>query len=199
MLHRVTWCGWTWGKSNKGQINWPTLQGRNRTGKYTGRHDNIVIKSPIDDSWLNSPFSYSDMYDGQDSSDGMVMDAGMILRNCGGCRRVNQVAAVWTSLLGMHGMGLATVVQRISRECIPCLCPSCEIRVTVCIEVVLNITCSRMTWGITSHPIWHGISLVHSNVIDVHLAGELQMFPILLLESGWQTQIEEKVHWFFRY
>jgi hypothetical protein len=50
-----------------------------------------------------------------------------------------------------------------------------------------------MTVWATAHSIRHVIALVYPNIINVHLAGELQVFPVLSLESGRQTQIEEKI------
>jgi len=110
-----------------------------------------------------------------------VTDAGMTLGEGGGVgveivslQLRNGVSFLWN--------GLTTIVQGISREFIPCLCPCRQISVIICVGVLVDITLSGMARRTTPHSIRHVVPLIHPNIVNIHLAGEHQMFPILLLE-----------------
>jgi len=72
-----------------------------------------------------------------------VTDAGMTLGEGGGVgveivslQLRNGVSFLWN--------GLTTIVQGISRECIPCLCPCRQISVIICVGVPTDKISTRL-------------------------------------------------------
>jgi len=111
------------------------------------------------------------------------MHAGILVRDEGG-----HLSIVW------HLAQLASVIFGISGERIACLIPCREVRVHICVQVIVDVVCRRVVLWITSD-IPCAFALVNADVVDVHGRGKPHVLEVLLLEARRHPEVHDDVVW----